>query len=317
MTVIYVREWLNWLALILSVFSLPTFAQNVATDRLLRQSMLALEYANYLGAFTYEFGGGIDAVEVAYHVDEGVGHHVIKNLNGKPGKLERHNPVQVCPSVGSILFGGGSIQTRNGPLSLHDNYNLAVVGRDRIADRSAWVMEAVPRDGFRYGVSLTLDEKTGLPLRVMMMNRSNVAIERLQFVSLDVSDQTADARADVLRKLPCEPGNLAPAILPELIPDWLPRGFVLAQHELDARQRSVATYTDGIASFTLFMHRAAPAELKRKGLARRGATLALLSTVAVEEEGAVGEGVPWQIALVGEVPAVTAKQVVASLRKAQ
>ena len=269
--------------------------------------MFAHQHANYMGAFTYEFGGAIDAVEVAYHRDRGGRHHVIKHLNGKPGTLKRHNQKEICPSIGSILFGGGSIETQSGTLSLSDSYLVSIVGRDRVADRSAWVMEAVPRDRFRYGVSLTLDEQTGLPLRVMMMNSANAAIERLQFVSLAVSDQKAETQAESLRDLSCDVNNLPSPMQPQIAPRWLPRGFVLAQHDLDARQRSVSTYTDGIASFTLFTHQLAQGEVQRQGLARRGATLALLSTLS-------DEGRSWQVALVGEVPAATAKQVIASLQ---
>ena len=88
-------------------------------------------------------------------------------------------------------------------------------------------------------------------------------------------------------------------------PSWLPKGFVLA-HTSSVNGEDMLTYTDGIASFTLFVKLVANSSLFKQGIARRGATTAIMSLVSV---GADSVGV----VLVGEVPVSTAQQVVMSV----
>ena len=84
-----------------------------------------------------------------------------------------------------------------------------------------------------------------------------------------------------------------------------PPGFVLSQSSNSDRGEAL-TYTDGIASFTVFIEPIADTAVFKQGVARRGATVALMAIMPLL-------GNPFGVVLVGEVPVATAQQVVAAI----
>lgn len=295
-------------------FPLTTFAQDetiASVDALLERASKALQEQNYRGRFTYEFGTTLETLEIVHVVREGVEYERITHLNGPEREFVRGGRDKNCVSAGGFLLRGGLIHQASGAISLAQNYHFYIRGRDRIAGRDAEVVQAVPKDEFRFGMTLAVDRESGLPLMSLTTVSNKSAIERFQFTELEVGTDvepgdispTGSRHAQLDgAKQPCEKVSQAASIWRA---GWLPPGFVVS-HVSSDNSGDVLTYTDGIASFTLFIRPLADPSSFKQGMARRGATTALMSIITTQSH-------PLGVILVGEVPFATAQQVVASV----
>lgn len=302
-------------------FSLALFAGNAiaqeqesltSVDELLERASRALQEQNYKGRFTYEFGTTMETLEVVHVVREGVEFERITHLNGVEREFVRSGRDQDCVSTGGFLLRGGLIPQAGGTVSLSQSYHFYIRGRDRIAGRDAEVVQAVPKDEYRYGMTLAVDSMSGLPLMSLITVSNKSAIERFQFTELEVGREIDLAAISPTGR---QHAQLDGAALPctkkspqgESIwrAGWLPPGFVVS-HITSDNTGDTLTYTDGIASFTLFIKPLNDPSSFKQGMARRGATTALMSVVHSTPHS-VG------VVLVGEVPYNTAQQVVSSV----
>ena len=282
-----------------------------SVDELLERASRALQEQNYQGRFTYEFGTTMETLEIVHVVREGVEYERITHLNGVEREFVRGGREQDCVSTGGFLLRGGLIPQAGGTVSLAQSYHFYIRGRDRIAGRDAEVVQAVPKDEYRYGMTLAVDRLSGLPLMSLITVSNKSAIERFQFTDLEVG---RDIDIEAIAPTGQQHSQLDGAALPCAKPtqgesiwraSWLPPGFVVSQISSE-NEGDVLTYTDGIASFTLFIKPLSDPSSFKQGMARRGATTALMSVVPSTPHS-IG------VVLVGEVPFNTAQQVVASV----
>jgi sigma-E factor negative regulatory protein RseB len=281
-------------------------------DELLQRASTSLQEQNYSGRFTYEFGSTLETLEIVHIVKDGVEVERISHLNGARREFLSSGREKDCVSSGGILLRGGLISASGNAISLSQNYHFYIRGSDRIAGRNASVIQAVPKDQYRYGVTLAVDRQSGLPLMSTITSEHNSALERFQFVQLAVGSgvnedslkPTDDHYATLdSRNKNCGPVPSVPTIWQAA---WVPPGFVLSHANRNAKVDTL-TYTDGLASFTLFISAKGQPQTLKTGLARRGATTALMTALSFPEGS-------MSIVLVGEIPTQTAQQVVASLR---
>lgn len=302
------------LSFLLTLLSLASAAEEQAlssVDALLERASKALQEANYRGRFTYEFGSTLETLEIVHLVKDGVEYERITHLNGPEREFLRNGRRHDCISAGGTLLRGGLVAHAGGSVSLAQNYHFYIRGRDRIAGREAEVVQVVPKDEFRYGMTLAVDSASGLPLMSLTTVSNKNAIERFQFIELQVGGQIPDTElTPVAQRHSVLDGSRAPChSLPEASSQWraawLPPGFVLS-HSSGGAQGEALTYTDGIASFTVFIEPIEDAAAFKQGVARRGATVALMALVPLR-------GSPHGVVVVGEVPVATAQQVVAAI----
>ena len=90
-----------------------------------------------------------------------------------------------------------------------------------------------------------------------------------------------------------------------LQPAWVPNGFVLSDYSYSDEDGHMATYTDGLSVFSIFIGRVT--DKPSQAVVRNGATVSLLTSVPSDNQFVT-------ITVVGEVPAVTAHRVTQSLR---
>lgn len=285
----------------------------VSVDELLKRASVAIQEKNYVGRFTYEFGTTLETLEVVHAVKDGVEYERIQHLSGERREFVRSGRDQSCVSPGGSLLRGGLVPSGDDLVALAQNYHFYLRGNDRIAGRDAAVVQAVPKDEFRYGMTLALDESSGLPLMFLTTSSSaQNTLERFQFVQLDVDVDLdslqltpADATHQVLDsgKVDCASRDETQA---RWRAGWTPAGFVLSQSSRGKRGDDVLTYTDGIASFTLFIAPLNRGDAFKQGMARRGATIALMTPMRLERNALA-------VVFVGEVPAATAERVVSSI----
>lgn len=300
-------------ALAIISFSASAVDQLETVDQLLQKASTSLQEKNYRGRFTYEFGSTLETLEIVHAVKDGVEFERISHLNGLKREFLRSGRKKDCVSPGGFLLRGGLISARGTAISLSQNYHFYIRGDDRIAGREASVIQAVPKDPYRYGLTLAIDKSSGLPLMSMITSEGKNALERFQFVQLTVGEpideqwlEPVDDQFTQLEGYDEACGRL-PHTRVNWHASWLPSGFVLSHASQDSKGDAL-TYTDGLASFTLFISTKGEPQTVKQGLARRGATTALMTAVAHPE------GVS-SVVLVGEIPAHTAQQVVASVRQ--
>ncbi|HMU66436.1 MAG TPA: MucB/RseB C-terminal domain-containing protein, partial [Cellvibrionaceae bacterium] len=194
--------------------------------------------------------------------------------------------------------------------SINQNYQFVLRGEERIAGRQAAIIQMVPKDALRYGVTLALDKATGLPLMWLIQNGQRKILERMQFVDIQLDPKFTDNdfKAEGLavgigvNKEQCFSAPVQPS---QWRFHWLPPGFVLAQADRE-QSGEYLTFTDGLAVFSVRVAPLSSASQRRVGAALRGATLAMVTAFNDGDNH-------YQMSLTGEIPPETAQAVLASI----
>lgn len=87
---------------------------------------------------------------------------------------------------------------------------------------------------------------------------------------------------------------------------WHPKGFVQSGHRRTAPGVEMLMYTDGLATFSVFVE-ALPSSVSIEGDAQRGATVAHMTNLSVAEQ-------LYQVTVVGEITLLAAKQIAAMVK---
>lgn len=285
----------------------------LGVDALLQKASRALQEESYHGRLTYEFGTVLETLEVVHVVKDGIEWERIHHLNGVEREFLRSGKNKDCVTLGGFLMRGGRVSSGSGDVSLAQHYHFYIRGDDRIAGRAAAVVQLDPKDEHRYGMTLAVDKQSGLPLMSLILSGSNSALERFQFVDLYIGtpadDQVLQPAHEIHAKLngqsaTCQTSESSPGPWQA---SWVPGGFLLSDSGSDPQAGDFLTYTDGLSSFSVFISPKGSDEPARQGVARRGATVAVMSTLLLDQQ-------PQNVVLVGEVPVATAQRIVASVR---
>ena len=278
----------------------------------------ALRELDYEGRFVYVHGHNVESLHLVHTVRDGHERERLTSLNDAAREVVRDDDATTCimPDTGTVSIGPRHPHRRGGLIGLQpqhvgEAYEARVDGPGRVAGRSAVLVSLVPRDRYRYGYRLALDDVTALPLRTEVLDESGVPLVQTLFVDLRVG---ADVR-NVPEPSPARAGRAGPELaVPALrqtrLP-WdfsdLPRGFRLAmaaQRALpgDGRELQHLVFSDGVASVSIYI--GAPGSHDLEGEAAVG---------PVNAFGAkVGE---FHATALGEVPPATLKAFVAGLRR--
>lgn len=292
-----------------------------APRQLLEEMSKAFHKTDFKGRLVYIHDGQISTLEVVHGHIDGREYERLTSLDGRLAELIRQGDqiISVHPDNTITRLSG---RAGVGPLglaqqllsSVPEQYQVLVDGAGRIAGRSAWQMRLVPLDQYRYGYRLWIDDESRLLLRSETVDGQGRALERFEFVTLELDPQLSvdlfaapvTASEQVLERI--DPGSHPQGGL-QLEPAWLPDGFAAAEADLrlgsgERHPVSARTFSDGLATFTLFAERlSTPVS---EGMTHLGPTVA----VSRRLDGSTG---PYLITLVGEVPVVTAEKVLADL----
>lgn len=294
----------------------PRVAADQSVDlaiQMLPEVAKALKHANYRGRVTYEQGGKLEVMEVSHGVIDGQEYEKILFLNGDERALAKQGRETSCTKVGETLLNGLVLNQPDGSIAaLQRSYHISVVGEDRVAGREAWVLQMLPNDEFRHGVLISIDKQSYLPLKTLYVTSGRKVLERLHFVSLEVpvvfqADDFADYH--VLDEQKCSANKSPASYVSDWRPTWIPPGFVLSNATISRETGHIHTYTDGLASFSVFVQPIAFTDGDRGHMStnmRKGATVILLRRVGTIEN-------PVQISLLGEIPSVVASKILASV----
>lgn len=302
------------------LFSIPAkaLAENdqrvtvTPAQQLLQRMVEANRQLNYQGRFTYEYGGVLRTMAVEHHLHQGRVMERLVHLSGPYQELMHSQTRPGCQHHGELMLRGLPSEILRGSYSLlTDNYELLIKGQQRVAGRMVDVLHLVPRDKFRYGYSLGLDQETGLLLQSLLIDPNQKVLERFQFVQLAPEgrdephgfEPSAGGHYRVSEDAePCLSDEQRSAVVQRWKIDWLPRGFALTDYQTRPDEKTeILVFTDGLAVFSLFIEPSGKQALPEIQ-AQRGATVAFLLNKQQGENS-------YQVCVVGEIPLETARKV--------
>lgn len=300
----------------------------VATEEKARQLLDAMTKAarelNYDGIFIYQRGPQqLDAMRIIHKSEQGRQHERLISLTGHAREVIRDDEEVMCifPDDQAVMI--ERVRPRKLLLSempqpvtkLAEHYTFSVSGKDRVAGRSAWIVNIMPRDQFRYGYQLWIDEDHKLLLKSEVRNDDGDALERIMFTKLDVVDNIPDEQLQ-----PAITGNgftryENPREVRESVDNdewkigWLPKGFTMSNHSHHLQPGSSLpvqhmVFSDGLAMVSIFVEKV-DAE---KGVIIGPSNVGAVSAFARHVAG-------FQVVAVGEVPPATVRMMVDSVAR--
>ncbi|MGH8284689.1 MAG: MucB/RseB C-terminal domain-containing protein [Steroidobacteraceae bacterium] len=234
----------------------------------------ALTQNNYEGEFQHwQRGGKVENLRIIHRVKDGEVTERLVSLDGSGREFIRTGTELTCylPDRRIVLV---ERRAADGPflggLPSFDAaaaafYDISEVKRTRINRRDTRVIAVNPKDEFRYGYKLWIDESTAMPIRTQLCDAKGRVIEQIVFSSLKLPSSIPDRafRPDVSAEgfqwLRNEEGARASVATPTL---WdtlrLPPGFrmtVRAAQTMPGSRDPVEhlVFTDGLASVSVFV----------------------------------------------------------------
>lgn len=305
---------------------MPAALANDAYDWLSRMEH-AVESLSYEGTFVHMVGNRIETMHVIHRAVDG---EISERLfsRDQPGReILRRNDKVTCifADQRTVL-----VERRDGhrrapllgalptdPREVETWYEFREAGDERKLGRTARIIEIQPRDEFRYGHRLWLDQATAMPLKIQLLDHEGAAVEQIQFVSMVLPAEISDARlqsdVEVEGFTWYKQDRNPPTELPAA--DWTagdaPPGFRLTESRvrtLPGAEHALVhmVFSDGLASVSVFVEPAEATDKKLSGLSRMGAAHAY--TVISGGQ---------QVTAVGEVPPATVERIARSLRAAE
>lgn len=298
------------------------FAQTI--QELLEKSANAAETVNYKGTFVYSQGDRMETMRI-YRRNEADGFtERLQSLNGDASEIIRNQKGAWCyfPESKEGFFKFRDDGTYRMPTfdsasigKLAKLYSIMLAGRERISNR--WTRKVVfePKDSFRYGLNLWIDEDTGLLLRSDLLSDDMELIDSYMFVEITMDEHISDSEL-----VPADSGQdyvwnfqIAgkPHMQDEAAPLWkasVPDGFRKIKHvrgELNQIEKEQIVYSDELATVSLIVQKLMQDD-------KDGYFVGSSNLGSVNAYGRVIAG--YQVTVVGEVPADTVRVIGNSIR---
>jgi len=309
-------------------FGLLVFASSVlaasgqeAMDWVQRMSR-AMQELSYKGRFVYLHNNQLESMSIL-HVNDSQGKRErLVSLNGEAREILRDNANLTCiwPSSRQVVVDQSS-QTDVSPLWIPEDverlakfYSFNVQGEDRSADHPAIIVSIEPKDQYRYDMKVWIQENNGLMLQSNLYDQKGHSTEQVMFTEMALLHYDDQKTFSVLpeiengyaliRSHSGESSGQHPADA-----NWqvksMPQGFWLEtafrkkmMNSPDYTQQMI--YTDGMASVSVFIEKNS-----RQGLSGES------SMGAINAFGTRYND--FSITAIGEVPAITVKEIALSM----
>ena len=266
----------------------------------------------------------------------------LQSLDGSGREFVRNNDELTCylPDQHTVLV---EPRPDHGPFlgslpqfgaDVNEFYRIESLPAAHILGRAARVIAVNPKDQFRFGYRLWLDEKTAMPLKTQLCDSRGQVIEQIFFARLDMPESIPDSdlaptvRTEGMRwvRQGASRDSASPALSAYRASE-LPPGFHLTASGAQTIggatvPASHLVYSDGLATVSVFVEAqpadapgarsagtgadtspSAPAEPPMQGLARVGSGFAFSTVVQGH-----------QVTAVGEVPAQTVEFIAHSVK---
>ena len=262
----------------------------------------ALATRNYDGTFLHISGGRVETMRIVHRVRSGRVSERLQSLDGSRREFVRANDELTCylPDQHTVLV---EPRQDRGPflgslpqfdLSVGEFYRIESLPSTHILGRPARVIAVYPKDQFRFGYRLWLDEKTAMPLKTQLCDPQGQVIEQLFFARLDMPENIPDSdlaptvRTVGMRWVRQGPSNdSASAALADYRASQLPPGFRLTVQGAQtlggaSAPASHLVYSDGLATVSVFVEEQRGSV---PGVAMFGATAPGVGTTGIANQG--------------------------------
>ncbi|MFE8072612.1 MucB/RseB C-terminal domain-containing protein [Marinobacteraceae bacterium S3BR75-40.1] len=297
------------------LLAMPAHAENPKTAQdWLKQLEPALDQTSYRGVFIYSRGGAVSAMRIVHDYENGRVYERLIRQDGAGSEIVRKGNDVVCllPDSGGLKLHAQlpttpfsqTFRNRERPLSRW--YQSRLLPEDRVAGHTTVVVALQAKDAYRYSHRLWLEANTGLLVKSQVRSANDDILEHFQFTQLEITDDIKADELDLPKNKQARSAielDTKPLTSQRPTPDWslswLPEGFEVAAPSQD--KRGYAVYSDGLASFSVFVDREEGTAMP-EGVSRLGATTVFLRRFE-------HDGKPYRLAVIGEIPPKTAMQV--------
>ncbi|HEY2779939.1 MAG TPA: MucB/RseB C-terminal domain-containing protein [Steroidobacteraceae bacterium] len=295
----------------------------------------ALATRNYDGTFFHISGGRVETMRIVHRVRSGRVSERLQSLDGSGREFVRANGELTCylPDQHTVLVEPRQDQ---GPFlgslpqfdsTVNDFYRIEALPPTHILGRPTKVIAVNPKDQFRFGYRLWLDESTAMPLKTQLCDSRGQVIEQIFFARLDMPENIPDSdlaptvHTEGMRWVRQGPSqDSASSALAAYRASQLPPGFRLTVQGAQtlggaSAPASHLVYSDGLATVSVFVEEQktqvsgeaaapnSPPQPPMQGLARVGSGYAFSTVVQGH-----------QVTAVGEVPAQTVEFIAHSVK---
>lgn len=242
--------------------------------QLINEMSRAGRQLNYDGIFVYRHGSRMETMRIIHKADGNKEQERLVSLTGFAREVIRDSESVTCyfPDNHAVMVEKSrpkkflSTQLPEPIEKIAGYYAFSVGDKDRVAGRSAWVVNIVPRDDYRYGFQLWIDEETKLMLKSELKDDSGWPVEQILFTNIAFLPEVPP---ELLKPAISGKGytwyNNSAAGTTTMTADksgWevtsLPSGFMLSSREKqEAAENSMPlehmVYSDGLAMVSVFI----------------------------------------------------------------
>jgi sigma-E factor negative regulatory protein RseB len=280
----------------------------------------ALATRNYDGTFfrIHLRNGTVERLRIVHRVEDGKVAERLVSLDGSGREIIRNDEELTCylpdqrrvlvesrVEAGSLL---GTLPSFDANIA--DHYQVEKLAPGRLLGRPTQVIAVNPRDAFRFGYRLWIDEGTALPLKTQLCDEKGNVVEQIVFANITVPDSLPKSAVEphvntegmqwVRQPAPSAKGATVAS-------NWraakVPPGFKLTATSTQVLEASGSpvthlVYSDGLASVSVFIEAQPTDPDQFKGLAKVGSTFTFSTTTRGHQVTAVGEVPPQTVQLI-------------------
>jgi sigma-E factor negative regulatory protein RseB len=303
-------ERIGWLALALAIAGVAGADEPA---KWLERMNHALTTLNYDGTFSHWQGGKVEMLRIIHRVQDGTVSERLVSLDGSGREFIRTGSNLACylpdkhvvlvehtPAKVSLLGGFPAIDGQTARF-----YDIEQVGRMRFNRHDTHLITVMPRDQYRYGYRLWIDDSTAMPLKTQLCDAQGNVIEQIVFANLKIRSEIPDSafRPGIstagFRWLRNGSASLKATVADDETV-WnasrLPPGFHMTVRAAQTMPGSPGpvdhlVFTDGLASVSVFVetHVQASGRVPVVESARVGSSYAFSTVVDGHKVTAVGE----------------------------
>ncbi len=311
-----------WSALALVATIAPAaLAQGQDGAALLTQMATAMRSLDYQGSFAYQHAGRIDTLRV-FHAGGSRERERLISLNGPRNEVIRDGIHITCirPDDSAIVYTSTSgrgllpLVPDAADSALGESYRIVVSGSDRVAGYTADIVDIIPRDAFRYGYRLWIEQGSRLLLQSIVTDSKRHALEQFMFVSLVIGTAPSDTdlvprQRELLTTKAADSNEIELRGPPMWIVGNPPAGFTFrsARRYMDAVEGAQhLIYSDGLASVSIYVEAKDAESESQTTMAGRGTM-----NIYTYSKG------DWRFTVLGDVPIATVTMMAQSLKQRQ
>jgi sigma-E factor negative regulatory protein RseB len=275
----------------LALSSLFTFALAIAGAALaeepgkwLERMNQALTSRNYDGTFAHWQGGRVEMLRILHRVHNGIVSERLVSLDGSGREFIRTGSNLACylpdkrtvlvetrPPEESLLSGFPTINDQTASFyDIKEVTRTTLLGKEtthiRLLGRDTHFITVTPKDEYRYGYRLWIDDATAMPLKTQLCDAHGHVIEQVVFANLTLASRIPDSAfkpevtTDGFQWLHSDTAPPKDAVSDPVVWDALklPPGFKMTVRKAQTMPGSTSlvdhvVFTDGLASVSVFV----------------------------------------------------------------